>query len=112
MENPIVESDVVTNDGDLFYGVPVIRFPRDLRLEWCHSWKKALIIKFLSKLVGFGLFQHCLLWLWNLKGKSKLIDIGEGFYVVRFEQKDDYMHVLMGGGGAWKLFDHYVDVRR
>lgn len=97
MEDPVVEPDIEIPEGETRDGVPIVVIPKDLRVELCKSWKKALIIKFLGKPVSFGIFQQRLLRLWDLKGKYELIDIGEGFYVVRLELKEDYLHVLTGG---------------
>lgn len=110
MEDSIIEPDVASPDGELRDGIPVVNLPKDLRLELCRSWKKALIVKYLGKQIGFGVFQHRLLRLWNLQGKHEMIDIGEGFYVVKLELKTDYLHVLTGG--PWKILDHYVAVQR
>lgn len=110
MEDPVLELDCEGLNEDLRDGVPVIRLPKDLRMELCREWKKALIVKYVGKPVGFALFKHRLMRLWNLKGKSDMLDIGVGFYIIRFELEKDYMHALMDG--PWKIFDRYVAVQR
>lgn len=38
------------------------------------------------------------------------VDVGLGFYVIRFESKADYLRVYMGG--PWIIQDHYLTVRK
>lgn len=48
--------------------------------------------------------------MWKLKGQVLMTDVGNHFYVVRFNKKEDYEHVLYGG--PWMMADHYLTVRR
>lgn len=48
--------------------------------------------------------------LWNLEGTIVPIDIGLGFYIIRFETKSDYNRVYTGG--PWIIQDHYLTVRK
>ncbi|KAI8527241.1 hypothetical protein RHMOL_Rhmol12G0060300 [Rhododendron molle] len=48
--------------------------------------------------------------LWNLEGTIVPVDVGLGFYVIRFESKVDYLRVYMGG--PWIIQDHYLTVRK
>lgn len=48
--------------------------------------------------------------LWNLEGTIVPVDVGLGFYVIRFESKADYLRVYMGG--PWIIQDHYLTVRK
>lgn len=103
MADPILEPDTINIEGDSCDGIPVVKLPKDLRLELCMTWKNALIVKFLGKPAGFGIFQQRLLKLWNLKGKSELINIGVDFYIVMLELQSDYMGVLMGDHGKFYI---------
>ncbi|XP_019159702.1 PREDICTED: uncharacterized protein LOC109156316 [Ipomoea nil] len=91
-------------------GVPVVRLPKALREELIKPWKNALIVKHLGKPVGFSLFQQRMTRIWNLQGRAEFIDIGKGWYVLRFQLQTDCMHVLVDG--PWKLFNNYVVARR
>ncbi|XVF11920.1 hypothetical protein REPUB_Repub08aG0069600 [Reevesia pubescens] len=46
--------------------------------------------------------------LWKLCGDFELIDLGSGFYVVKFENIEDRFKVMTGG--PWKIMDHYLTV--
>lgn len=38
------------------------------------------------------------------------MDIGYNYFVARFENKQDYLHVLLDG--LWKIFDNYIATQR
>ncbi|XVE91332.1 hypothetical protein REPUB_Repub01dG0001000 [Reevesia pubescens] len=43
------------------------------------------------------------------RGEFELIDLGHGFYVVKFERMEDRFRVLTKG--PWKIMDHYLTVQ-
>lgn len=54
------------------------------------NWKVCLIIKLLGKNIGFKVLMDKIHHLWNLEGTIVPVDVGLGFYVIRFESKADY----------------------
>lgn len=72
--------------------------------------KGCLIIKLLGRNMGFKTFMDRISNLWNLEGLFTPVDLGLGFYLIRFESKSDYNKVYMGG--PWILQDHYLTVRK
>ncbi|MBA0701489.1 hypothetical protein Goari_027295, partial [Gossypium aridum] len=44
--------------------------------------------------------------LWSLGNRFQLIDLENDFYLVRFQDKDDFDKVLMSG--LWVIFGHYL----
>ncbi|XP_031111916.1 uncharacterized protein LOC116015889 [Ipomoea triloba] len=109
-EDPIIASDDEIDMQDKADGRPRVVFPKELRKELCQDWKLALIIKFLGKNVSFSVLNQRLLAMWGLQGRFHLIDIGFGFFVARFDNKTDYLHVLLDG--PWKIFDNYLVAQR
>ncbi|XP_019189014.1 PREDICTED: uncharacterized protein LOC109183389 [Ipomoea nil] len=91
-------------------GIPVINFPKALREQWAKPWKNALIVKYLGKYISLSLFQQRMLRLWNPQGHVEFIDLGLGWFIVRFQQQQDCIHALVDG--PWKLFDQYVVAQR
>lgn len=60
-------------------------------------WKGCLIIKLLGKNIGFNLLMEKIYKLWNPDGIITPIDVGLGFYIIRFECKSDYLRAYTGG---------------
>ncbi|XP_028120276.1 uncharacterized protein LOC114317724 [Camellia sinensis] len=48
--------------------------------------------------------------LWNPQADFETLDIGHGFFIVKFEMMEDYSKVYMGG--PWVMMDRYVTVRK
>ncbi|KAL7246982.1 hypothetical protein ACSBR2_001986 [Camellia fascicularis] len=48
--------------------------------------------------------------LWRRQQCIDIIDIGEGYYLVRFACKADYLHVLLDG--PWVILGHYLTVNK
>ncbi|XP_061337779.1 uncharacterized protein LOC133284726 [Gastrolobium bilobum] len=76
----------------------------------CEIWRKALIIKMLGKRIGTIFLMSRLVRLWCLVGPHELIDLDNGYLLLRFQDDSDYRHVLEEG--PWIVNDHYVTVQR
>ncbi|KAL7202937.1 hypothetical protein ACSBR1_034399 [Camellia fascicularis] len=48
--------------------------------------------------------------LWSLQADFEALDVGTGFFIVKFDMMDDYNRVYTGG--PWIVIDHYVTVRK
>lgn len=46
--------------------------------------------------------------LWKPSGGFDILDLGHGFFLVKFDEKGDRMKVIKRG--PWMLFDHYLSV--
>jgi hypothetical protein len=45
---------------------------------------------------------------WKLNGGFKLMNVDNGFFMVKFDLADDRAKII--NGGPWMLFDHYLAV--
>ncbi|MBA0792812.1 hypothetical protein Gohar_017279, partial [Gossypium harknessii] len=87
-------------DGDvttvLVDGVPSIIFFD--RVQQFIAWKMALIVvvKLVGK-IGFKTLFNKVSSLWKQRGQFQLMDLENDFYLVRFQDKDDFDKILMGG---------------
>ncbi|KAK4253252.1 hypothetical protein QN277_010579 [Acacia crassicarpa] len=88
---------------------PTFSFSDRMKKRLYKAWDKAVIVKLLGKDIGYMLLQSILQPLWAKRGVINLINIGNGFFVVKFSNKDDYLNALTGG--PWMIFDHYLTVR-
>ncbi|KAI7998468.1 hypothetical protein LOK49_LG10G02005 [Camellia lanceoleosa] len=48
--------------------------------------------------------------IWSLQADFEALDIGNGFFIVKFDMMDDYTKVYTGG--HWIAMDHYMTVRK
>ncbi|KAK3010773.1 hypothetical protein RJ639_011993 [Escallonia herrerae] len=85
----------------LFDQWPRIRIsPEEIKRLWS-PWQRGLIVKLLGRTVGFRLLYQRMKSLWKLQGDFEAVDLGNDFYVVRFQTREDYAHVLLDGPWVW-----------
>jgi hypothetical protein len=72
-------------------------------------WQHAIIVKLLGKTLGFFAMRDRLKTLWKLTGDMDVLDVGHGFFMIKFDLEADREKVI--SGGPWMIFDHYVAIR-
>lgn len=87
-----------------------IEFPKELLKRIRQNHKGCLTIKLLGRNMSFKTLMDKISNLWNLEGLFTPVDLGLGFYLIRFETKSDYHKVYTGG--PWIIQDHYLTVRK
>ncbi|XP_028771246.1 uncharacterized protein LOC114728496 [Neltuma alba] len=76
----------------------------------CDSFAQTLVVKLLRKTTTLAAMKRNLPRLWGKRGRVKVSDVENGFFLVGFQSKEDYMDALTGG--PWTLFDSYLSVAR
>src|ERR1044072_6084817 len=74
----------------------------------CSPWKDALVVSLLGKRLGFRTMKTKLSNVWRLVGDFDLLDLDNGFFLVKFDLEADKKKVM--DGGPWMIFDHYLAV--
>lgn len=87
-----------------------VEFSREQLKRSRQQYKGCLIIKLLGRNMGFKLLMDKITRLWSLEGMFTPVDLGMGFYLIKFETKNDYNKVYTGG--PWIVQDHYLTVRK
>lgn len=72
-------------------------------------WRDALIVQLLGKSIGFFAMRNRLDRMWKLAGNFDMVDIGHGYYMIKFDLLADREKVI--GGGPWMVFDHCLAVQ-
>lgn len=72
-------------------------------------WQDALVVKLLGKRLGYTAMKDRLTRLWKLFAGFKLMDIGNDFFMVKFENEMDHTKVM--DEGSWMVFDHYLNMQ-
>ncbi|KAK4260659.1 hypothetical protein QN277_003745 [Acacia crassicarpa] len=121
-EGAKVQSDEISSDSDMEDNEPLCKVTEDVSRNFpkftfsermtkrLHkAWKCAVIVKLLGRNIVYKSLLAILQSLWAKRGVISLINVGNGFFVVKLTNKEDYMNALTGG--PWMLFDHYLMVR-
>ena len=73
-------------------------------------WAKALIVKVFCKTVGFNFLHAKLMGLWKAAGRVDMVDLGKGFFLMRFLLVEDLKLVLKKG--PWFISEHFLTIRK
>ncbi|PNY14345.1 hypothetical protein L195_g011025 [Trifolium pratense] len=93
--------------GEFF---PMLHVDTKVIDELSVPWKDVLVVKIIGKELTFDIMKNQLENVWNLAGKFDLMDIENGFYMVKFDREEGKTKVI--NGVPWKLLDHYLTVCR
>ncbi|XVE96268.1 hypothetical protein REPUB_Repub02eG0206400 [Reevesia pubescens] len=95
----------VYKDGELSVSLDVEE-KRRLRQIWSHS----LIVKVYGKTVGYRFWKFKLGQLWSSIGKPCIVDLGQNFYLIKFQCAEDYNFVIKEG--PWFIAGHFLTLRK
>ncbi|KAL4346395.1 hypothetical protein GQ457_17G004810 [Hibiscus cannabinus] len=82
--------------------IPSIKFSDRVHDQIDRSMRTTNVVRLLGRSIGFRTLQSRLTALWKLNGNFQLIDLENGFFLVRLESEDDYTRVLTDG--PWMVF--------
>lgn len=88
--------------------LPKVTLNEKVFQELCYPWQDALDVKLLGKKVGYNVMKDRLKKLWKQSGGLDIMDVDNGYYMVKFDLAQD--QELAMTGGPWMIFDHYLVV--
>ena len=59
--------------------------------------------------MGFSFLQNKLLSMWRPAGRLDCVDLGHGFFLIRFSLREDYEATLKRG--PWFIGEHFLSIR-
>ncbi|KAK9083024.1 hypothetical protein Scep_029495 [Stephania cephalantha] len=83
-----------------------LNFSERVQTSMNEAMKKCVMIRVLGKGISYTTLSNRIQLLWNLKGRLRLTDIDNGYYMAKFSLNEDYMHVLLNG--PWTIMGHYL----
>ncbi|KAL4352195.1 hypothetical protein GQ457_06G022560 [Hibiscus cannabinus] len=109
----IPELDVAMNDDDVRIsaadGSPVINFSARLHGLVEEKLAKSVIVRLLGRFIGYTALLNRIRTLWNPCGEIAMIDLDNGYFLVRFALEEDVTKVL--SGGPWLIYGNYLTVQ-
>ena len=72
----------------------------------CLPWQDALVIKVVGKCINFQMLHDQVTKLWRLVVGFDMVDIGNKYFMVKFDLKEDGIKVIEGD--PWMIFYHYL----
>ncbi|MBA0713742.1 hypothetical protein Golax_012758, partial [Gossypium laxum] len=106
------KEDLDILDGDIqksiVNGVPSISFSDKIHKILIQGMKNTVILKLLSRNIGFSVLQNKLYNLWRPSVPLHMMDIENGYFLVKFQNKLDCERAL--SEGHWIIFGQYLTV--
>ncbi|KAL0016620.1 hypothetical protein SO802_003689 [Lithocarpus litseifolius] len=101
------ENEEVANRNRV--GCVNVRLSKETKRRIRGPWSKAIIVKLVGRSVGFPYLKSKLSQMWRPSARMDCVDLGYGFFLVRFFSKEDLDSVLMKG--PWFIGDHFLSIR-
>ncbi|KAL4285553.1 hypothetical protein GQ457_16G005890 [Hibiscus cannabinus] len=99
----ILDLDVDMKDDDVKFstleGTPVISFSDRVHDKVDEKLAKSVVVRLLGRSIGYIALLNRIRSLWNPSGEMALVDLDNGYYLVRFARENDVTRVLIGGHG-------------
>ena len=95
--------------GKLREGWVSVQLTKETKQRLRGTWSKAIIVKLVGRTIGLSYMRTKLGQLWRPTGRMDCVDLGSGFFLVRFFSKEDLEAVLMRG--PWFIGDHFLSIR-
>ncbi|MBA0672482.1 hypothetical protein Goklo_025245 [Gossypium klotzschianum] len=102
----ILEGDIQKTFVD---GVPSISFSDRIHKILIQGMENTVILKLLGRNIGFSVLQNKLFNLWRPSAPLHMMDIENGYFLVKFQNKLDCERALPEG--PWIIFSQYLTVQ-
>ncbi|XP_026415757.1 uncharacterized protein LOC113311123 isoform X2 [Papaver somniferum] len=90
--------------------IPAIQIDAQTRRRIIQPWKNCLIGKVVGKTVGYKYIATKTHELWCSSGKVEILDLGNDYFLFKFEQPEDFKHALLEG--PWFVNRHHLAMMR
>ncbi|KAE8664438.1 hypothetical protein F3Y22_tig00112776pilonHSYRG00009 [Hibiscus syriacus] len=104
IKNPPVkmpEEEIIFQEGDITMDnsgdFSMISFSKRIHDLIDNNMKQVIITRLLGKKIGYKALINIIYALWNPIGNFKLIDLDNDYFLVKFENLEDYTRVLTDG---------------
>jgi hypothetical protein len=108
-DDEIISSDEENDKEPPEEGEVVIKFTRELKHRIRAPWSTSLIVKVFGRSVGYVFLVNKLKTMWNFAGNFSCVDLGLGFFLIRFDSQSGFEEVLKRG--PWFIGEHFLSLR-
>lgn len=88
---------------------PTITLTKKEKERLRKPWRRTLIIKLWGRSVGYNYLLRRLQAIWRPKAQMNLIGLDNGYFLVKFEEEEDYKYAKFEG--PWMILEHYLIVK-
>ena len=89
-------------------GVPTIEFSDHIQDLMAQSLKQSVIVRLLGRTIGYKVLSNKIEDLWKPSHGYRIIDLDNNYYMVKFDDMENYSNALLKG--PWSIMGHYLTV--
>ena len=104
-----IEEESDSELDDLVEGMVNVKLSKETKARIRAQWTKALIVKVYGKSVGYSYLTFKLNALWKPSVRMDCVNLGHGFFLIKFSDDSDYDKVLWGG--PWFIGEHFLAIK-
>ena len=104
------EAESDCEESSLCEGMVAISLLKEENARIREPWGQAIIVKTFRRKVGFLFLSSRLRTIWTPVGRMDCVDIGNDFFLIKFELHSDLEVVLKGG--LWLVGQHFLAIRK
>ena len=104
------EADSDCEESSLCEGMVAISLSKEEKIRIREPWGNAIIVKTFGRKVGFLFLSTKLRTMWMPTGRMDIIDLGNDFFLIKFELQTDLEVVLKGG--PWFVGQQFLAIRK
>ncbi|KAL8151699.1 hypothetical protein V2J09_021507 [Rumex salicifolius] len=82
--------------------MPSVTIEQEALVFLAKEWKNSVVFKLLRRTLGFQILERKLREMWKPSGSFIIVDLPDGYSIVRFDQEQDFFSALTGG--PWTVF--------
>ncbi|KDO44000.1 hypothetical protein CISIN_1g046515mg, partial [Citrus sinensis] len=90
--------------------VPFIAFSSRVHERLVEPWENSVVVKILGRNLGYRVLSSRLNRIWSSTIGFEIIDLGNDYFLIRFNNKKDVEYALTEG--PWTLMGHYLSVQK
>uniref|UniRef100_A0A7N2KS56 DUF4283 domain-containing protein n=1 Tax=Quercus lobata TaxID=97700 RepID=A0A7N2KS56_QUELO len=90
-------------------GMTEVKLSKETKARIRAPWSRALIVKVYGRSVGFHYLTFKINALWKPTAKMDYVTLGKGFFLVCFNNSNDYDYVLRGG--PWFIGEYFLAIK-
>ncbi|XP_065859791.1 uncharacterized protein [Euphorbia lathyris] len=100
------EEDVVVDTNN---DLPSIVFSDRIHTLMAKAMQLSVVVRLLGKRIGYKVLYNRLMSLWKPASDIKVVDLDNGYYLVKLASVEDYSVALLKG--PWTIIEHYLTVQ-
>lgn len=95
-------------DDELCEGMVSLKHSKDEKTRIRAPWEKSIIVKIFGRSLGYSFLAERLRSMWKLVGRMDCVNVGQDFFLIKFELQSNLDEVIKGG--PWFVGQQFLSI--